>query len=92
LSALRASYKKRGYTQDWIQAKISTLTIDINKAVEKYPGRIHIANTTKRYKAPDEMMGGVFDFLGLEWRSEYFTMDALNSKRIPGIVFSMPFF
>lgn len=91
LPSLVASYKKRGYSDSRIQLKILRLTATINEAMEKFPGRIHIANTTRWYEEPDEVMEGVFDFLGLEWRSEYLTMDVLNSKRIPGSVTSRPF-
>jgi hypothetical protein len=91
IASLVASYKKRGFTPERIQAKISTLSARIDEAMEKYPGRIYIANTTKWFEEPDEVMGGVFNFLGLEWRSEYLSIDAINSKRIPGSVSSMPF-
>lgn len=91
LSLQIASYKKRGIPDEEINSKVSRLSNAIDEAMKKYPGRIHIANTTRWHEYPDEVMGGVFDFLGLEWRSEYLTMNALNSKRIPGSVFSKPF-
>lgn len=91
LSSQIASYKQRGMTDDEINSKISGLSNTIDEAMKKYPGRIYIANTTRWHEYPNEVMGGVFDFLGLEWRSEYLSMNALNSKRVPGSVFSKPF-
>jgi len=63
----------------------------IKKAAEKYPDRLHIANTTLWYDEPDKVMKGVYDFLGLEWKSEYLTMEAFNSKHVPGSVQAKPF-
>jgi hypothetical protein len=86
------SYRKRGYTEEFIDAQIHNSEHQIEKALKKYPGRVKVVDTTHWFEEPDEVMSGVFDFLGLEWKSEYLDMKALNSKRVPGAIVSKPFF
>jgi len=84
------SFKKRGYSDEWIEAKIQRAEKNLAAAISKYPDRIHMADTTLWTTAPNEVMEGVFNFLGLDWRPEYLTMNALNTKRIPGSIISKP--
>mmetsp|Transcript_21470 Transcript_21470/g.61326 ORF Transcript_21470/g.61326 Transcript_21470/m.61326 type:complete len:381 (-) Transcript_21470:4285-5427(-) len=44
-------------------------------------GRILIVNTTQLYQDPSTTMTRVYNFLHLNWKDEYLTMDALNLKR-----------
>lgn len=60
-------------------------------SLAKYPDRIHITNTSRWYEDPDEVLQSTYDFLGIEWKSEYLTMDAVNAKRVPGSVKTVPF-
>ena len=89
--AMVRALKKRNFTDAWIERSISVLDESIKKAAEKYPDRLHVANTTLWYEEPDKVMKGVYDFLGLEWKSEYLTMEAFNSKTVPGSVQAVPF-
>ena len=99
ISALKANtssdmsvfWLKRNFSKKRIQGEISRRKKPLEAALKKYPDRIHIANTTRWYEDPDEVMEGVFNFLGLEWRSEYLTMAALNAKRVSGSVMSKAF-
>ena len=63
----------------------------LEKAMTKYPERIYVANTTRWHEDPDEVMTGVFNFLGLDWRTDYLNMDAINAKRASGSVKTAPF-
>jgi hypothetical protein len=58
--------------------------LGMERAIAKYgsSGRILVVNSTQLYADPNGVMNSVFDFLGLRWRSEYLTMDALNTKRL----------
>jgi len=90
-SQMWASYKKRGYADDFINSKIRHAKKQIEAAMKKFPGRIKIVDTTSWLENPNEIMEDVYDFLGLEWNPEYLNMKALNSKRLPGSVVSKPF-
>jgi len=85
------SFRKRGLSEDFIRHKMEFSKKEIEKAMKKYPGRIKLVNTTAWTEQPNEIMGDVFDFLGLSWKPEYLNMEAMNSKRIPGSVISKPF-
>ena len=85
---LITSYKKRGYSDKYIQAKVRLNSMELEQATNKYPDRIYLADTTRWTEEPNKVMEGVFDFLGLEWRPEYLTMNALNAKRIPESIVS----
>merc|ERR1711937_313432 len=89
---LYESYRKRGYSDHFIEVKISIAEQQIKMATEKYPGRVKVVDTSYWLEKPDEVMFDVFDFLGLEWKSEYLTMKALNVKRVAGSIISKPFF
>jgi len=89
--ALIKTYKKRNFSDQRIEGEMRLRKKPLEAALKKYPDRIHIANTTRWYEDPDEVMEGVFNFLGLEWRSEYLTMAALNAKRVSGSVMSKAF-
>jgi len=88
---LYQSYKGRGYSDKYIETKMTRIEKNLEAAMSKYPERIYLADTTNWTKKPNMVLQGVFDFLGLEWRSEYLTMEALNFKRVPGSVVSKPF-
>jgi len=88
---LRYSWKKRNYTDDRIDWEIAVREKSLGDAIKKYPSRVHIANTSHWYENPNEVLRGVYDFLGLEWREEYLSMKALNGNKIPGSVQSEPF-
>lgn len=85
---ITASYKKRGYSDERIKRKLRRNKKSIEEATLKYPGRIYLADTTLWEVKPNEVMEGVFSFLGLEWRPEYLSMNALNAKRTPGSIVS----
>ena len=89
--AMVRSLKKRNFTDAWIERSIFEFDRSIKQAAAKYPDRLYIANTTLWYDEPDKVMKGVYDFLGLEWKSEYLTMEAFNSKTVPGSVQAVPF-
>lgn len=63
----------------------------LGKAKAKYPERIYEVNTTRWHEDPDEIMTGVFKFLGLEWQTQYLTMEVINAKRAAGSVRTVPF-
>jgi len=90
-SQMRQSYKKRGYSDHFIDSQITIVSKQIDGAMKKYPGRIKMVDTTEWLEKPNEIMEDVFGFLGLEWKPEYLSMKALNSKRLPGSVVSKPF-
>ena len=60
-----ATFKKRGFSDEWIQAKLKLTKNNIEEAISKYPDRIHMADTTLWTVEPNTVMGGVFRFLGL---------------------------
>jgi len=81
-----AMYKKKGHHDGWIKSKLRQNNENLEKAMRKYPERIHLADTTRWDVEPNEVMEDVFRFLGLEWSPEYLTMNAVNAKRIPGSI------
>ena len=88
---LRMSYRKRGYSDHFIDTQMKIAGEQIDLATKRYPGRIKIVDTTQWLTKPNEIMEDVFDFLGLQWNPEYLNMNALNLKRLPGSVVSKPF-
>ena len=83
--------KKRNKSDREIEIKIKSNKRHLEDAINKYPDRIHIANTSNWFEDPDDVMGEVYNFLGLEWHSEYLNMEAFNAKRPPGSVLSKAF-
>lgn len=73
--------------KDWLGIAEQQLEL----ALKKYPDRVHITNTSRWYEEPNEVMKGTFDFLGLDWDPEYLSMNAVNNRRPPGSVFTVPF-
>jgi len=90
-SDLRWSWKKRNYTDDRIDWELAMREKSLEDAIKKYPGRVHVANTSRWYEDPNEVLQGVYDFLDLEWHEEYLNMKALNTIKVPGSVQSIPF-
>jgi len=89
--AMVKAFKKLNFTDGWIKETLLVFDKSIKQAAEKYPDRLYIANTTRWFDEPDEVMKGVYDFLGLEWNSDYLTMEAYNSKSLPASVQAKPF-
>lgn len=85
------SLKYRGWKDATIKKKVDEYKDKLGEALEKYPERIYVADTSGWLENPDKVMKEVFDFLNLEWRSEYLTMEALNAKGFPGGIQSYPF-
>jgi hypothetical protein len=85
------SWRKRNFTDDRIELEILLRKRPLEEAMNKYPGRIHIANTSRWFENPNEVLKDVYDFLGLEWHEEYLTMEALNANKLPGSVQSKAF-
>lgn len=81
---MASTFKKRGYSDEEIEAKLKRNRENLEAAISKYPDRIHLADTTLWSDEPNTVMEGVFQFLGLTWRPEYLNMDAVNVKRVPG--------
>jgi hypothetical protein len=88
---LRESYRVRGYSDHFINTKIAIAGEQLDEAMKTYPGRIKIVDTSKWTTDPNKVMEDTYNFLGLEWKSEYLTLNALNRKRLPGSVVSKPF-
>jgi hypothetical protein len=89
--ALEKRYANDPKTMFEVKRLVQNNREQLKLAQEKYPGRIHIANTSDWHDKPNEIMEGVFDFLGLKWKPEYLTMDAVNAKRVQGSVKTAPF-
>ncbi len=85
------SLKKRGISDERIAKKLKTYEKNLEEAMKKYPDRIYAVDTTSWAEEPNKILKGVYDFLGLQWRPEYLSMQALNAKRIPGSIVSKPF-
>ena len=79
-----ASWRKRSDMPEFdVQATIK-LVRKVNRMIvqaqAKYPGRIHVVNSTELMLHPDAVMEAAFDFLGLQWKPEYKTLDAFRAK------------
>lgn len=79
-----ASFRRHGgeseETEKIFQRRTETAANQLAKALEKYPDRIHVINTTALALNPDPLMEAAFAFLGLQWKPEYKTLEDLKVK------------
>ena len=79
-----ASWQKRSDMLDFDHQATENLfarvDLILSKAQARYPGRIHVVNTTELMLHPDSVMESAFSFLGLQWKPEYKTLDAFTAK------------
>lgn len=85
------SLMKRRFNADSAKNWTAQAERGVRMAQEKYPDRLHVVNMTTFYLDTNVVMEKVFRFLGLSWRPEYLTMNALNSKSSKGARDTLPF-
>lgn len=85
------SLMKRKHSILKAEGRATQADANLRAALEKYPDRLFIVNMTTFYLDIHTVMGQVFDFLNLTWQPEYLTMEALNSKSMPGARQTLPF-
>jgi hypothetical protein len=71
-------YKKPDQTS--LLERLQKAKQGLQRALDKYPGRIHVVNTTELYKDPNKAMDQVYDFLGLQWNPEFLSLKHFNIK------------
>ena len=84
-----ASWRKRSDMPDFDVGATRKLVKRVDRillqAQAKYPGRIHVVNTTELMIHPGAEMNAAFDFLGLRWKRGYKTLDAFTAKNGGGL-------
>lgn len=84
-----ASWRKRSDMPDFDAPATRKLVRRVNRillqAQAKYPGRIHVVNTTELMIHPGAEMNAAFDYLGLRWKRGYKTLDAFSAKNGGGL-------
>lgn len=78
--ALWQSWHRRNVPPKHFAKKWAVAQKALDTAKTLYPGRILVVEYDKFLASPETEARRVFDFLDLDWKDEYLTLDALNDK------------